>query len=135
MTIRFARLLMLGLAVFAVVSLSSCGPRTTDIDVIFTDFAFTPDSWEVPAGGTVNITMTNAGTQEHEWVIMILGTEASPPFSEDDEGNIFWEGEVQPGESETFTFTAPAEAGEYQIVCGTPDHLEQGMKGTLLVNP
>ncbi len=113
--------------------LASCGPRTATLEVEMTDYHFTPDSWEVPAGSEVTITMTNNGTLEHEWVIMKKGTEATAPFDDDDEPNVFWEGEVEPGESETFTFTAPTEEGEYQVVCGVPPHLEEGMIGTLLV--
>jgi plastocyanin len=128
---------LMGMVILAVLglALAGCGPRTANLEVTTTDFEFTPDSWEVPAGAEVNITMTNEGTLEHEWVIMNLGTEATAPFDEDDEPNVFWEGEVEPGESETFTFTAPTEPGEYQIVCGTATHLENGMVGTLLVNP
>ncbi len=125
---------LIGLVAALALILAACGPRTANLTVTMTDFEFTPSSWEVPAGAEVTITMTNDGTLEHEWVIMNLGTEATAPFDEDDEGNIYWEGEVEPGESETFTFTAPSEPGEYQIVCGTPTHLENGMIGTLLVN-
>lgn len=120
-----------GIAV--VLALAGCGPRTADIETTMTDFKFEPDSWSVPAGATVNLTLTNNGTQEHEWVLMKLDTEVSIPFDANDEDNVFWEGEVEPGSTGTFTFTAPDEPGEYQIACGTPAHAEQGMLGTLTV--
>jgi uncharacterized cupredoxin-like copper-binding protein len=49
------------------------------------------------------------------------------------EENVYWEEEVDAGESATFTFTAPEEPGEYQIICAIPGHLEAGMQGTLTV--
>jgi uncharacterized cupredoxin-like copper-binding protein len=77
----------------------------------------------------------NSGALEHEWVLMNAGTQATAPFDENDEGNIYWEQELNAGESGTFTFTAPENSGEYQVVCGTAGHLEAGMVGTLLVEP
>ena len=113
--------------------LTGCGPKTATLDVEMKDFSFTPDVFEVPAGATVTMNLKNSGTVEHEYVIMILGKDATPPFSEDDEPNIFWEHELGMGESETVTFTAPTEPGDYYIVCGIPAHLEQGMRASLTV--
>lgn len=127
------RRMILMLTLVLVLALASCGPRVADIEADMSDFEFNPDSWEVPAGATVNLTLNNIGTQDHEWVLMVLGAEATIPFDEDDEPNVFWEGEAEPGETMTFTFTAPEEPGEYQIVCGEPAHMEQGMIGTLFV--
>jgi uncharacterized cupredoxin-like copper-binding protein len=131
-TIRLAGLFVL---VLGGLLLAGCGPRTASLSVELTDFKFTPDAWEVPAGAEVTLTMTNNGTQEHEWVIVKQGEEITIPFDDDDEEKVFWEAETQPGETGEFTFTAPTEPGDYTIVCGTPAHLEQGMQGTLRVNP
>jgi len=57
----------------------------------------------------------------------------SVPFDDDDEGKIYWEVELDAGKSETVKFTAPSEPGTYDVVCGTPGHIEQGMTGTLTV--
>jgi uncharacterized cupredoxin-like copper-binding protein len=46
---------------------------------------------------------------------------------------VYWEDEVEPGESKTWTFTAPA-AGEYQIISAIEDHFDAGMTGTLTVD-
>jgi uncharacterized cupredoxin-like copper-binding protein len=119
--------------VLLALALAACSPKVTSIEATMTDFKFTPDQWEVAAGGEVSLTLINEGTQEHEYVIMILGKDATVPFDDDDEGNIFWEHELQPGETGTVTFTAPSEPGEYHIVCGTAGHLEAGMRGTLTV--
>jgi uncharacterized cupredoxin-like copper-binding protein len=121
------------LALSAVLLLSACGPKKTELNVDMTDFKFTPDTYEVPAGGEVTLNLNNKGTLEHEYVIMALGKQATIPFDADDEPNVFWEAELEAGKSESVTFTAPTEPGEYEVVCGTPGHLEQKMQGKLTV--
>jgi plastocyanin len=132
---------LLVMAVAAMVTLAACGGTTagstpageTKIEVTTTDFAFSPTNWTVPAGQSVSLTLVNNGTQEHEWVIVKKGQEVTIPFDDDDEEKVFWEIEAEPGETATGTFTAPAEAGEYTIVCGVEGHLEAGMRGSLTV--
>jgi uncharacterized cupredoxin-like copper-binding protein len=97
------------------------------------EYSFNPATLEVPAGAEVTVNLSNSGTLEHEMVIMVYGASATAPFDDDDEGNIYWEVELEAGDSTTVTFTAPTEPGNYQIVCGIPAHLEQGMVGTLTV--
>ena len=113
--------------------LSGCGSAPTEVTVDMQEFMFTPSEITVPAGEVVNITLINNGAVEHEFVIMKFGKEVSVPFNEDDEDNIYWEHEVEPGATETVTFTAPADSGEYQLVCGIAGHLEGGMQGVLTV--
>ena len=107
--------------------LTACGGggASTTIDAAFTDFHFVPDAFTIPAGQEITINAKNNGAVIHEFVIM--------KFGDEDESNIFWEVEVDPGGSKTEIFTAPTESGEYQIVCGTPGHLEAGMIGKLTV--
>lgn len=124
--------LFLLVVAFAMV-LAGCGPKTATLDVELKDFSFVPNAFEVPAGATVTLNLKNTGTVTHEYVIMLYGKDATPPFSDDDEPNIFWEHEVEMGASETVTFTAPTQPGEYHIVCGIPAHIEQGMIATLTV--
>ena len=121
------------LCVVFVLVLVGCGPKTATLDVELKDFGFVPNTFEVPAGATVTLNMKNTGTVTHEYVIMMYGKDATPPFSDDDEPNIFWEHEVEMGASETSTFTAPTQPGDYHIVCGIPAHIEQGMVATLTV--
>jgi uncharacterized cupredoxin-like copper-binding protein len=126
-------ILIVILVILAALTLASCGPKSSTFDVTMSEYKFEPNTWEVPAGGKVTLNLTNAGTLEHEFVLMVLGKNATTPFSDDDEGNIFWEHELPMGESATVEFTAPTEPGVYQVVCGTAGHLEQGMQGTLTV--
>jgi len=121
----------------AILGLSACSGAesgaSTKLTVELTDFKFTPDMFTVPAGKEITMAVNNQGAVEHEFVIMKYGTEVTSPFGEDDEGNIYWEVELENGVSETLTFTAPSEPGEYQISCGIPGHHEAGMIGKLIV--
>ena len=69
----------------------------------------------------------------HEFVIMKLGKTVGDDFGPEDEGNIYWEIEAEAGKTNSATFTAPTEPGEYQIVCGTQGHFVAGMVGKLTV--
>lgn len=123
---------LLSLLLIALTACSS-GPETTSISVDMADFTFDPANVTVPAGSEVELNLSNSGTLEHEWVIMMFGQEATAPFDDADEAAMYFEAELQPGSEASFTFTAPEEPGEYQLVCGTPGHLEAGMVGTLTV--
>lgn len=125
--------LILGFLALAFLVLAACGPKSVTVDLQLQEYKFIPDTIEVPAGSEVTVNLSNKGTLDHEMVIMVLGSEATVPFDEDDEPNVFWEHELAPGTQETVTFTAPTEPGTYQLVCGIPAHFEQGMKGTLIV--
>lgn len=116
--------------------LSACGgsdSTSTTINVSFTEFLFTPDSFKIPAGQEITITGSNEGAVMHEFVIMKLGQKVGDNFGDEDEANIYWEFEVEPGDEVTTTFTAPTEPGEYQVVCGTEGHYIAGMTGKLTV--
>jgi len=130
----YRKFVFLFIVLVGVLALSACGASGPEkISVTTTDFKFEPTSWTVSAGNEVELTLTNDGTLEHEWVIIKQGMEVTIPFDEDDEDKVYWEMEAQPGETNTETFTAPSEAGTYTVVCGIPAHLEQGMTGTLIV--
>ena len=114
--------------------LSACGAGySTEIKVSMADFSYTPKDLKIPAGKVITLTATNNGLVDHEFVIMKKGTAVTTPFNDDDEPNVYWEVEVKPGKTETVTFTAPADAGEYQVVCGTPAHFEAGMVAKMAV--
>lgn len=128
--------LLIAVVVMLSLLLTACGggnAPTTNLEVEFTDFAFNPDKFVVPAGKEITLTAKNSGAVEHEFVIMKFGTTVGEDFGDEDEENIYWEVEVMPGESATVTFTAPSEPGEYQVVCGTEGHFVAGMVGSLTV--
>lgn len=117
--------------------LTSCGggagtPSTT-INVTLSDFQFSPNNFTVPAGQQITLNATNSGDVIHNFVVMKLGTSAGTPFGDKDIPNVYWQLEVQPGTSQTATFTAPTDPGTYEVVCKTPGHLEAGMRAKLIV--
>jgi Sulfocyanin (SoxE). len=115
-------------------ALTACGTKTTTLNVSTTDTSYDSPTYTVPAGGKVNLTMTNNGAVEHEFAILKLGEQVTLPFSDDDEAKILWELDgVAPGETKSDTFTAPTEPGEYSVICGIPGHIEMGMLATLIV--
>ena len=130
------RYLVLSSIVFVLsLVLSACGgggPSTT-IDVTMTDFHFEPMEFTVPAGQEITVNATNNGAVEHEFVIFNLGKDAGEKFGDEDEENIYWEVEVQPGQTANTTFTAPTEPGVYYVTCGIEGHLEAGMSAGLTV--
>jgi uncharacterized cupredoxin-like copper-binding protein len=130
--LSLAALIIMSLLFSACASVANAS-GTTNLSVDLTDFAFKPNTFKVPAGKEIAVKVTNKGANVHEFVIMKAGTKVEPPFGDKDEGNIYWEiDDVQPGQTKSDKFTAPA-PGEYQVVCGTAGHIEMGMIGTLTV--
>jgi uncharacterized cupredoxin-like copper-binding protein len=126
-------LFRVGAAVVLAALLAGCGGGPASLSITATDFAFTPSEVSVAAGQEVSLTLTNNGSVAHEWAIMEQGYQVTTPFDADDQPHVFWSARVDPGQSSTFSFTAPAEAGSYPIVCGIAGHIEAGMVGTLIV--
>ena len=140
------------LLLFALV-LAACGgnngddaaadePESATIQVVENDIyygdsndnAANPPTWTVPAGGEVTANITNNGALEHNWAIVELGAEVPNPFVEEDGSDIILQdsGLTPAGEEATYTFTAPADPGEYQVICTVPGHYPL-MQGVLVV--
>jgi uncharacterized cupredoxin-like copper-binding protein len=112
---------------------------STEIDVSMEEFMFTPTEWTVAAGEEITVNLENTGSVEHEFVILQPGvtveSEADLPETEEEllADFVYWEDEVEPGDSKTVTFTAPA-AGTYQVICAIEGHFDAGMTGRLTVD-
>jgi uncharacterized cupredoxin-like copper-binding protein len=127
-----------------VFGLAACGSdddesgASTEISARMEEFEFAPTSWSVAANEEITVNLENTGAVEHEWVILQSGvtieSEADLPDTEEEllADFVYWEDEVEPGDSKTLTFTAP-DAGTYQIICAIEDHFDAGMNGTLTV--
>jgi len=116
--------------------LTSCGGAggaSKSINVTMTDFQFQPNQFTIPAGQEITFTSANNGAVVHNFVIMKLGTSAGPMFDEEDVPNVYWEVELLPGADISTSFTAPAEPGDYEVVCRTEGHIASGMTGKLTV--
>ena len=130
------RLVMIAVALVVVATACSSSEPSDTIDVTLKSFSFDDSSYNVTAGETITITMTNDATIDHEWVILKAGVTIDsegdlPPTEEELLADfVYWEEEVEGGDTQTFTFVAPA-AGEYQIICAIEDHFDSGMEGTL----
>ena len=129
---------ILSVALGLSLALAACSAKPAvaniSVDVTITDFAYAPKAFTVPAGSQVTLNAKNNGAVEHEFALMKLGTSVTPPFGEKDEGGIFWEMDgIEPNTTKSATFTAPAEPGTYQVICGLAGHIENGMIATLTV--
>ena len=127
--------LVLFVMMILVWTVSACGKSGPSTNLSFTmnDFSFDPNEFTVPAGKEITVHVTHHGSMEHNFIIMKLGLEAGEMFDDADKANVFWEIDLQPGDSETVVFTAPEQTGTYQIICGMPGHLQSGMLGKLVV--
>lgn len=117
-------------------SASGAGSALT-VDMV--EFEFRPSDAIVTAGSDVLVTLNNIGSIRHEWVVLQEGVrledEADKPEDEAvfQSDFVYFEFDLEPGLSETATFTAPAIPGTYQLVCAIPGHLSAGMVGVLEV--
>ena len=66
--------ILIALLIAAAIGLAACGAGasgpTTSIKVTMTDFEFSPNSFTVPAGKQISVSMTNNGATAHSFVIM-----------------------------------------------------------------
>jgi uncharacterized cupredoxin-like copper-binding protein len=131
----FTKFLPITLVLVLALTLSACGNSgpSSRISFTMTDFAFTPNEFNVPAGEEITLKATHNGTMEHNFIVMKYGTDAGDMYDEEDKVNVFFEVDLQPGESKTVSFMAPEQPGTYQVICGMVGHLQSGMIGKLIV--
>jgi azurin len=108
--------------------------------------AYDKTTLEAKAGSTVKLTLKNNATSPamvHDFVLVKPGTEneigaagiAAGPAKDyvPDSPNVLAHTKLlKPGESDTITFTAPSEPGDYPYICTYPGHYAV-MKGILKV--
>ena len=90
----------------------------TELEVIASEFAFSPGELTVVVDEPVNLTLVNAGDLPHDLVIPELGVRLA----------------AGPGRQVT-TGIEVEHAGSYRLLCSYPEHAEAGMTGLLTVNP
>jgi uncharacterized cupredoxin-like copper-binding protein len=125
-----------GIVLLLVFLLAACGSKdspTTSLDVSMTDFAYTPNAYLVTAGKEITLNLQNNGAVTHQFIIMKYGTNVGTDFGSEDKPNIYWQIELVAGQGGSYTFTAPSQPGDYQVVCGVSGHFMAGMLGKLTV--
>ena len=137
-TWRYALIGLVPLVFLSVACGGDDDEASTEIDATLADFTFSPTEWTVAAGEEITIELENNGSVLHEFVILQPGveitSEAELPATEEEllADFVYWETEIEPGQSKTETFTAP-DAGVYQVICAIGSHFDAGMTGTLTV--
>ncbi len=96
---------------------------TTNVKITETEFKLNPATITVPANTPVQVTVTNAGTIEHNLQFELPAQNIEKKLFDQN---------LKPGETRTATFTFTA-AGEWQMYCPVDAHESAGMKGTVMV--
>lgn len=94
-----------------------------------------PPVWTVASGDEISMELVNLGNLEHNWAVVKKGAEVPVPYTggPEQEALLYYAGEVvAAGQTETHTFTAPAEVGEYLVICTVAGHYP-AMQGKLQV--
>ena len=134
------------LLVLAALFLAACGgsdeAATATIEVVQNDIYFgdspdnqeNPPTWTVPAGAEVTVNLSNNGALQHNWAVVEQGAEVPTPVDPEaaDDILLYDTGLLDPGTTATETFTAPAEPGEYLVICTVAGHYP-AMQGRLIV--
>lgn len=132
------RKLFVVLSVTGLLLLTACGGQAAsapvDVQITLTEFGIESSLTEFKTGVPYHFVVTNAGTVEHEIMIM-------PPLAEDEMAMDMGEldamalamieaSELPTGATASFdyTFTEAASAGVLEFACHTPGHYEAGMK-------
>ncbi len=115
------------------------GPQ--QVSLTAKEFAYTPNTVNLTVGQPVQLTITNAGTVDHDIKssIPIANLAYQQADNDKDEqaensANGVFDVDFNAGHSSQITFT-PTKAGTYDFACDEPGHTEAGMKGTFVVAP
>jgi len=130
-----------------VVALSACGADgDAAISGISNDITGSLSEWKIDlsagaaAAGTVNFTITNNGTIEHEFVIVKTDIPdgeiplVEDKFQEDAEGVEVIDEMEKMAKGVTETLAVNLEPGNYQLVCNIVSHYGAGMHAGFVVN-
>jgi len=115
--------------------LAACGGQgaaaSTTLNVEMSEFMFKPKDLAAPVGQEITLNLKNEGAIEHDFVILKKGATAATPFKvEAQKEDLLFEARLMAGQAGAYTFTLP-EAGDYEVICSVPGHLEAGMKAKL----
>ena len=132
------------LLLIAVLLYGCAGSSTVPAEIAIeeTEFGYSPSSMTVVVRQPVTLTIHNAGSTEHDFVIQKInasdvveeGSASTEHSMHDMQGLEDYDLHVSTREGETsiLKFT-PQEAGMYQVFCSVPGHKELGMLAELIV--
>ncbi|MFQ5518145.1 MAG: sulfocyanin-like copper-binding protein [Acidimicrobiia bacterium] len=104
-------------------------PPPGDVNVVATDFKFSPGVWSGTAGEDISVVFDNQGSLPHQWTLINSGTTIASE-AEISPNNIAFDTEAIPGgAAATTVINLPP--GKYQVVCAVPGHFSAGMEATL----
>lgn len=120
------------ISIFLVLVLAGCyssPPVTTELSVTLSGNSFQPGNWRVLSGASISLHLVNKDPLAHQ--VQILYRQVVIPYGPQDVSSIFWSHTIPAGASETLTFTAPATAGNYDVI--SVEALADGMIARLTV--
>ena len=85
--------------------------------IVGTEFAFEPETIQIPVNEEAVIEFRNLGTVDHDLVIEEFDVAT---------------GSMRIGSKKTVRFT-PTVLGEFELICSIPGHPDAGMTGTVIV--
>jgi len=149
-----ARVLLVLLLVAGLSLGAMAAPKTQKVTLTLREFEFSPKSVTLQAGVPVELTLTNKGTVEHEFLLyavpkgkvddMDAFALSTTYFKDTGEivaefpgvgmaaAPVLFETEVLKGKSVVLKFT-PTKKGTFEYGCMIEDHYEAGQKGVLVV--
>lgn len=87
------------------------------IELVATDYKFTPDTIRLSEGEEVKVVLKNQGTHPHNWVVSDLDISTKT---------------INPGREDSVIIKAE-KAGEYTFFCSVGNHRQLGMEGELFI--
>lgn len=127
-------ILAFGLLLTACAGAGSAGSPSTTLKIEMSEFMFEPKALTIPAGQQITLELKNSGAIQHDFTILKKGVVLPGKFDQDKQmADVYFHATLDSGKIGTFTFMAPSEPGEYQIICGLPGHYQSGMTATLTV--
>ena len=95
-------------------------PEVVELTVEGNEFMFSPNSFTVKRGSTVELTFKNIGRVPHDFVVDELGIKTKT---------------IGGGKTDMVSFTVPDSPGviTYTSYCSVPGHKESGMVGTITI--
>lgn len=144
---RSTRVLAISAGVVLLSALTACGADgDAAINGISNDITGSLSEWKIDlssgaaSAGTVNFTITNEGTIEHEFVIVKTDIPdgeiplVEDKFKEDAEGVEVIDEMEKMASGVTETLSVNLEPGNYQLVCNIVSHYGAGMHTSFVVN-